>query len=93
MASDFCEALCARGAPDFLNWGCWKTAKAHEIKVIAQRSSLLMSQAWFRGRVGTPQINRICADFSRLKTRLLYANEEAAKFAVPFHRGTEHGLG
>ena len=31
--------------------------------------------------------------FSRLKTRLLYANEEAAKFAVPFRRGTEHGVG
>jgi len=31
--------------------------------------------------------------FPRLKTRLLYANEEAAKFAVPFHRGTEHDVG
>jgi len=38
-------------------------------------------------------MNRIRADFSRLKTRLLYANEEAAKFAVPFHCGTEHGVG
>ena len=38
--------------PDFPNWGCWKTVKANEINVIAQRSSLLMSQAWFWGRVG-----------------------------------------
>ena len=56
LVSDFCEALCAGGAmdikPDFLNRGCWKTVKAAEINVIAQRSSLLMSQAWFRGRVG-----------------------------------------
>ena len=40
-----------------------------------------------RGLTGFAQI------FSRLKTRLLYANEEAAKVVVPFHRGTEHGVG
>jgi len=37
-----------------------------------------------RGLTGFAQI------FSRLKTRLLYANEEVAKFAMPFRRGTEH---
>jgi len=80
-------------SPSFSKRGCWKTVKANEINVIAQRSSLLMSQAWFGDGWDNRRFPGFAQIFSRLKTRLLYANEEEAKFAAPFRRGTEHGVG
>ena len=81
--------------PDFLNWGCWKTAKADEITVIAQRSSLLMSQAWFQGRVGTPQMNRICADFLPAQNQALVCQRGGGKLrgALPSRHRARRRLG